>query len=212
MTEECLPDCNLNVCGDSNLSPTEVCDEGADDNVLEPGACAPDCSGFIETKEIAVAFADNGNLGGNPVSAADGLCPAGFQALIGVPGERQAANAPYQANAVIDWPIKPFTHYVDEDGETVWITDEVPLWGVRDGIPQDLVGPPYTGGVFGGTSASTGIRGDWTLNVSQNCQSWSTAASGASVSAGNSWTLDQYIDAGVTYNCDNVLALYCVEQ
>jgi hypothetical protein len=113
----------------------EGCDDGDGNNVLEVGACAPDCSRVIEEKVITMGvYISDGNLAPNPVASMDGQCDPGFKALFVVAGVRQATDGtPYTADDPIDWPIAPYTAYVREDGELVWITDESPLLGVRAG-------------------------------------------------------------------------------
>ena len=90
LDQSCLPDCNLNVCGDGNIGPEEFCDDGEGDNVLEVGACAPDCSTVIEEKVIRLGSGlDNGgDFQPSPVGYADAQCPTGHLALFAVAGER----------------------------------------------------------------------------------------------------------------------------
>lgn len=218
LTAECLPDCNLNLCGDGNLSPIEECDDGTDNNVLEPGACAPDCSAHIETKRIVVSAFDSalesGDFGPNPAAAADAMCPSGYAALIAVPGDRQVTNTPNGADALVDWPLAPYTAYVNDDDVQVWITDDTPILAVRDGLPMDLDAPISSPDDFGGPYVVTGLRQDWTANTGENCGNFESDSPVADLALGTASSDafflegDQFIDG-----CDDIIAqVYCVEQ
>jgi hypothetical protein len=84
LTAECRPDCNLARCGDGDVwAGGEGCDDGDGNNVLEIGACAPDCSRVIEEKVITGGnfIMGGGDFGNNPVAFADSTCEPGFAAL-----------------------------------------------------------------------------------------------------------------------------------
>ncbi len=216
LDQSCLPDCNLNVCGDSNVGQDEACDEGEDDNILEPGACAPDCSGVIETREIVISdFAiaeEDGNFGPNPLATADAMCPSGYDALINVPGERQVTNTPNQADAVGDWPLRPYTAYVDQNGELVWVTDSAPLLGVREGIPAPLLHPMSPSGGLG-VYVATGMNQDWTANVSENCSGFGSSSSTLDLRYGTASSDSDFLSGFVATPCNDTAAqVICVEQ
>ncbi len=217
LEQSCLPDCNLNVCGDSNVGPDEACDDGKDDNILAPGACAPDCSRIIETREIVVSnfklYEEDGDFGPNPVATADAMCPTGYRALVAVPGERQVTNTPNRANAVVDWPLRPFTAYSNVDGEIVWVTDVAPLLGVRDGLPESLEAAISATDFLGGPYVITGLRQDWTSNTAENCNNFSSTLPGIDLALGTASNLDLFLDGGQFFNCDDTTGpVLCVEQ
>ena len=213
LDQNCLPDCNLNVCGDGNVGPEETCDEGSDDNLLEPGACAPDCSGPIETRRLVASdfsiAQDDGNFGPNPLATADAMCPAGYEALLAVPGQRQVTNSPNQANAVVDWPLHPFTAYVNDDNELVWVTDAAPLLGVREGIPAPLINVIDSGGPF----AVTGLNQDWTTNTAENCNNFGSSSPSLDLRYTNLASDDTFLSGSVTTPCNDTFAqVICIEQ
>lgn len=181
LDQGCLPDCNLNVCGDSNIGPDEFCDDGEGDNVLEVGACAPDCSTVIEEKVITTgAFVDGGNLGPNPVAAADGACESGYRAMFVVPGLRVATTEPYGTAGSTDWVLSPYTAYVNYEGAEVWTTDETPLLGVREGTQQDLLAPltdENSQNLFD-YQIATGLSPDWTASNANTCNGWTSSSDG----------------------------------
>jgi len=230
LDQSCLPDCNLNVCGDSNLGPDEFCDDGADDNILEVGACAPDCSTVIEEKVIQGSTStEGGNYQPNPVGHADGQCPTGFQALLAVPGVRQATVAtPYTADAILDWPIEPFTAYVRTNGTPIWITDDTPLLGVRAGAPEPLTNPvvpvcvvDIPAGQFCFPSVRpTGLNNDWTLALTDSCNGWSSNSEDQTLSFGDMSSSTEFL-RGLTTTCATGTGpgtvgswptFYCVEE
>ncbi len=231
LDQGCLPDCNLNVCGDSNVGPDEFCDDGADDNVLEVGACAPDCSTVVEEKIIqSSSLTAGGNYQPNPVAHADAQCPAGFEALFAVPGVRQATVATaYTADAIIDWPLEPFTAYVRADGTPIWITDDTPLLGVRAGVPQPLTNPVVPVCVVNIPAGQfcfpavrpTGLNNDWTLALSNSCNGWSSNSQDQTLSFGDIRSSTEFL-RGLTTTCatgtgkagtgGSSPTFYCVEQ
>lgn len=221
LTGRCLPDCNLNVCGDSNLSPDEACDDGTG-NTLEIGACAPDCSRFIETKGLGISVNNgDGNFFPNPIGVADGLCPVGSLALLAIPGQRQATNGtPYSVDAPIDWPLQPYTAYVTASnsgplGELIWITDDTALLGVRDGRPADLLHPIFGSPQAPALGVVTGMRADWTTALTDNCNGWQSDSPEAGGRVGSPISLDEFLD-NREYDCSGASTLgtlvYCVEQ
>ncbi len=227
LDQSCLPDCNLNVCGDGNIGPDEFCDDGDDDNLFEVGACAPDCSRVIEEKVISFSSPfEGGNLQPNPVGFADGQCPAGTRALFAVAGVRQATNGtPFEADATIDWPLEPYTAYVRSTGTLIWMTDSVPLLGVRDGAAQPLenpVGlectiPPCL--IYG--PALTGLNPNWTTALSDNCNGWNSDSDASQLRRAYVNSPTEYLASSDLVGCslENVSGLgfelprfYCVEQ
>ncbi|MFN3181915.1 MAG: DUF4215 domain-containing protein [Nannocystaceae bacterium] len=213
----CLADCSLNTCGDGFVGPDEACDDGEDENVLAGGACAPDCSTIIETREIEISNIignGNGDFGANPVVAADAACPPGYEALLTDPGARQATNSPYEADFLIDWPLRPYTRYVNSFGDPIWITDDVPLLGVRDGAPQEVENLLVNGGGPFGYFVVTGMEEDWTpLSSGSTCLNFSSSSSGLAMQLGMAAHPLDFIRAeGVVYDCDQpLMRVYCVE-
>ncbi len=228
LEQGCLPDCNLNVCGDSNLGPDEFCDDGAGDNVLEVGACAPDCSRVIEEKVIRVGVSFiGGNLAPNPVGFADSRCNASDRALFAVPGVRQATNnTPNTADAQIGWPLRPYTAYTRPDGTLIWLTDEIPLLGVREGVAEPLTSPIVQpcvsgGGIFCAVLGPiiTGLDNDWTNATADTCNGWTSASESFDASGGDRSSSESYLNNSDT-PCSldgngasfQQPAFYCVEQ
>ncbi len=216
LTGACLPDCNLNVCGDGNVGPNEGCDEGEDDNAFQLGACAPDCSHVIEEKQILVSgTTTTGNLQPNPVGFADGNCAAGFTALFAVPGIRQATNGtPLEADSQIDWPLRPYTQYVNAAGEPVWMTDAVPLLGVRDSALLPLENPFIFVGNCQIRGVLTGLNDDWTNALDNTCNGWTSNSADLDANLGQPCLSEDYLD-DTGYRCDSLTPLvffYCVEQ
>ncbi len=226
LDQACLPDCNLNVCGDGNLGPDEVCDDGEDDNIMEVGACAPDCSRVIEEKIIQMGSNfSGGNLQPNPVGFADGQCPPSFRALFSVNDVRQANDGtPFAADALVDWPLQPYTAYVRGDGTPVWMTDATPLLGVRDGAPEPLensvaqacVMPPCL--VIG--PIISGLNSDWTTSASNTCNGWTSSSENDMVRRGYADSETEFISSPDLIDCvldDGGIGFlnprfFCVEQ
>jgi hypothetical protein len=205
------------------MGPREGCDAGSD-NALEVGACAPDCSGIIEERVIRIgAGFEDGALGANPVAAADGLCDPGFLAMFAVPGVRIATTAPNDSVGAIDWVLHPYTAYTRMNGTLVWITDSVPLLGVRNGLPQALVNPidpPCTGTCLIEGPVITGMQANWTSPAPLDCNDWMSGSSTVSTSYGDHESTTEFLlsatidcefvpDGGVTLNNARV---YCIEQ
>ncbi len=230
LDQSCLPDCNLNVCGDSNIGPDEFCDDGEGDNVLEVGACAPDCSTVIEEKVIRLSSTfGGGNHQPNPVGFADSQCAVGSRALFAVPGVRQATDGtPNEADDQIDWPLRPFTAYVRPDGTPIWITDATPLLGVRDSVVADLensIHPVCEGDpticFLSGWPVVTGMDQDWTPSLSDTCNGWSSDSADLDFSVGEKTSVDAFLETGTrvcsTATGDLIIfgsqpVFYCVEQ
>ena len=219
----CLDGCVLNVCGDGELDPgIEACDDGEDANVLEVGACAPDCSRTIVEKEIVgSATLGGGNFGGSPIAFADSQCDVGYSAMFVVPGLREASSSPFAGDGALDWVLQPYTAYVRFDGELVWITDESALLGVREGASQPLETPLFEAG-SASTRFITGMSDDWTSINSDNCNGWTSSSPSYDAHYGNPSSATDYLDAG-QFDCqawstivNMVLTdpafFYCVEQ
>mgnify|MGYP000176561760 FL=1 len=231
LDQSCLPDCNLNVCGDGNLGPGEFCDDGAGDNILQVGACAPDCSTVIEERVITgSSTVSGGNYQPNPVGLADAQCDAGYRALFSVPGVRQATVAtPYAADNQIDWPLAPYTAYTRADGTLIWITDSTPLLGVRDGAPVPLDNPVVqpcvpdvpNGVVCFSAVRPTGLNADWTPAASDTCNGWSSNSENLTLGYGDLTSATGFLEGESTV-CSTGTgdfglpgswpSFYCVEQ
>lgn len=227
LNQHCLPDCVLNVCGDSNVGPGEVCDDGDRDNVLMPGACAPDCSTVIGEKLITFSgVTEGGNYQPNPVGYADSRCPAGSLALFAVPGVRQATNGtPYAADALLDWPVSPYTAYTRADGSLIWITDDVPLLGVRAGSPQPLdlaIRAECTTEfcAFNNNRVVTGLNANWTNASVDTCDGWSSTSENVDFAVGASLSATEFLDSNEEVACSfgttavfgGTPRFYCIEQ
>lgn len=220
-TAACREDCTMASCGDDNVwEGVEACDDGMAGNQLEVGACAPDCSRVIEERIIIGGefLPDDGNLGGNPVGVADGSCPVGYGAMFVVPGVRHASVTPLAGDGQLDWVLHPYTAYVNDDDVLMWITDDVALLGVRNGVAMPLLAPP-TDFDFDQRVVS-GLSANWTNALTNNCNGWSS--SGGITNYGDPLSTTQYMYTG-TISCDgwyapgdqivyNLTYVYCVEQ
>jgi hypothetical protein len=215
--QACRADCQLNVCGDSDPGPEEACDDGPN-NKVEVGACAPDCSTIIEAKKIAFgAHVDNGNLGLNPVATVDGLCQPGQKALFAHKNVREF-------DPLTDWPLRPYTAYLNNSDEVVWITDSTPALGIRNGVQEPLENLILTGSsnaVF-----ITGLNTDWSTRSTKTCNGWSSASASHAAATGYRTDLNLFLDADTERPCNeitwytcyanqcipNFVRVYCVEQ
>ena len=203
LDQACLPDCNLNVCGDGNLAPDEVCDDGDGNNVLEVGACAPDCSTIVQEKVITVSggFVE-GNLSPNPVASADAMCEPGFSAMMVYPNSRRATTVPFETEDPIDWVLHPWTVYVRPDGVRVWATDETALLGVRDGTPMALEASIAAPSEAFGYQSPSGLSEDWTTAAGGNCDGWSSTAATVRYGRPDSADYPDYLRVAGTGSCD----------
>jgi hypothetical protein len=208
----CNAQCQPNVCGDGDKGPGEGCDNGAE-NGLELLRCAPDCSAIIEIKHFIVASKEltNSNLRPNPVATADATCPIGYKAFFAYGTNRRATTAPFKAQNSIDWVIRPYTYYYNDSENPLWLTDSVPLLGVRDGKFTALENrvSPVTAIIL------TGLNPDYTTLGTDNCQGWSSLQDSESKRYG----LPPASDASFMYSSEdtnacgmNWISFYCVEQ
>lgn len=218
---ECTEICTLAVCGDGITSPDEVCDEG-DDNGTDLGSCAPDCSKVVDAKTITLSynFSTNGDMGGGAaIDHVDSRCEAaglaGYKAMFADGTNRRASVSPYVGDGQVDWVLTPWTRYLRDDGELVWITDASALLGVRDGAPEPLLTPIASQLA---TSAYTGLQPTWLAELNSDCFNWTTNSSGASHFAGepDEVAIDRVL-AGITPaispgNCASSTVVYCVQQ
>jgi hypothetical protein len=224
LTAECRPDCNLARCGDGDVwAGGEGCDDGDGNNVLEIGACAPDCSRVIEEKVIELGemlTITDGDFGNNPVAFADATCDPGYLAMFSYPNVREAALDPFDSSGSIDWVLQPYTAYTRNDGTLLWITDDQPLLGVRDGEQGPLLEPllPACQGFCFTYRTATGIDTGWTTRVENTCSLWSSSSPALDVSLGGPYSVTDFLDyddAGDGYQCDGLnwlVSVYCVEQ
>ena len=134
----------------------EICDDGANLG-MEPGDCAPDCSAEVESRQITLGAAHDGNLVelaglGDLPERVDGLCPLGYKALFAFGGQRTGTLNSFAGDGQVDWPLRPFTYYLRDDATWIGTTDDAALLGVRDGVWVGLEHPisegdahPWTG-------------------------------------------------------------------
>ena len=200
-------------CGNGRVEGDEACDDG-EDNGLYLDACAPDCSRIIVTKHIVASPGTplaGGDLGSDPVATADSRCPSGYKAMFAYGTVRRAGTQPFDTTHSIDWPIQPYTYYVNTYENLVWITDEVALLGVRDGHFVGLV----TAILQGTDCFVSNIAVDGTTLNANNCAGWSSANSPDRKQCGMPiFTTADYLDAAnSTANCSTSYTnFYCVEQ
>jgi hypothetical protein len=208
----CNAQCQPNVCGDGDKGPREGCDNGTE-NGFELLRCAPDCSRIIEIKHFILAPKElpNSNLQPNPVATADATCPVGYKALFAHGTTRRATTTPFKAQNSIDWVIRPYTYYYNDRESPLWLTDSVPLLGVRNGKFTALEN--RTSAFIALTV--TGLNPDYTTLGINNCQGWSSIQNGEVRPYG----LPPNTDAGFMYSLDDarpcgtdLVYFYCVEQ
>ncbi len=207
--KECTALCKLNVCGDQDRGPGEVCDTGTNTGA-NVGDCAPDCSKLVEVKHIVVSVGmSTGALGANPVTTADGFCPAGHRALFVAGMVRRATTMANASVGAVDWVIHPWTQYRNATDQVIWQTRELPLLGVVGGVFTPLMNP--ISATIGG--ALTGLAPNWTTLQQNNCFGWSNATTTFSKNLGIiSSTSVGFINNGGTQTCDLANRFYCVEQ
>lgn len=218
---ECRPDCTLASCGDGDIwVGGEACDDGADDNALQVGACAPDCSRVIEERVLRLGESfSGGDLGANPIAFVDSHCAVGELAMFAYPGLREAAVNSFDTSGSIDWVLEPYTAYVRENGLLLWITDDVPLLGVRDGgqlsLLASVVNECPEGFICLEGRAITGLETGWTTSTVDDCESWTSSSTNdvARRGYGSSQTTFLY-DPAYTTDCQWPMdtQVYCVEQ
>ena len=214
--QACNADCQLNVCGDGDPGPDEGCDDG-DANALALGACAPDCSQVIEERHITFGRSpSDGDFGPNPVEVADDMCPAGYAAMFSYTDVRRASLSPWMGDGRIDWVLDPYTAYTNDDGELVWVTDETPLLGVRDGAPVPLENPfSYLCDTCAAAFTITGMQNDWTNIGADNCNGWSSNSSMEAAALGVlTDAVVDYLEVGTRSCAPFWLSVFfvCVEQ
>ncbi len=220
LTAACRPDCTPASCGDGDLwAGVEACDDGEGDNVLEVGACAPDCSRVIEEKVIELGSEiSDGDFGNNPVAFADSACGPGSLAMFAYPNVREAALDPFDSSRAVDWVLRPYTAYTREDGTLLWITDDTPLLGVREGAQEDLLAGVVPGcPLCINLSAITGLDDGWTTAVANSCSLWSSGSPGIEPDLGDPYSVDEFIvdgNPGFHGDCESLsfVYVYCVEQ
>jgi hypothetical protein len=179
------------VCGNGIVEVGEACDNG-DENALEPGACAPNCSTIIQTKRLQMSGEINGAaFQPNPVAYADSRCPPGYKAMFAFSNARVATTVGWQTVNSIDWPVKPFTAYYNLDDVLVWVTDEVALLAIRDGARQLPIDPFFPCPMFClGFKMVSGLLDDGTTSVSATCDGWTTTNQGFVYNQGSFTTLE----------------------
>lgn len=204
--------CKTNVCGDGDKGPSEVCDNGSE-NGLGLARCAPDCSALIGVKHIVVATTElpNSQLQPNPVAKADSLCKTGYKAFFAYGTARRATTSPLKAVNPVDWVIRPYTYYYTKDEKPIWLTDAVPLLGVRNGMFASLENPISSTNTF---VILTGLNADYTTLSADNCGDWSSVSTSDVKRYGRPATQDiNFMHADDTVECGTyTVSFYCVEQ
>ncbi len=204
-------------CGDGVLEDDEVCDEG-ENNGVEAGDCAPDCSALIQERMIVVAttnLASSFALGSDTVvGVVDDACVAEFGAgavsMFAHGDERRATVGPYAGDGAIDWVLEPWTRYVNDADELVWTTESIALLGVDGaGGTHDLLHPLWLSPE--NNPAFTGMNTDWTTQEDADCNGW-TMPAGGTMASGNPWFVGDwdFLRLPGTSNCGNSRGFYCV--
>lgn len=173
------------VCGNGVVEDGEVCDDGPMPELM-PGACAPDCSKVIDVKHIFKnGLIENSDLGPNPVAAADSLCPIGHKAMFVYGNVRVATTVPWQSVGSVDWPIQPYTAYVNNQEELIWVTDEVRLLAVRDGQQQPPIHPLFPCEPCIEGRMVSGMAPDGTNLLTDTCDGWTSTNPAVSFAYGS---------------------------
>ena len=85
--------------------------------------------------QVTTTYMSSGNFGN--LEDADLICEAfigmTYRALLVDGVGRVASQTAYKGDGRIDWVLLPYTRYLNEKGNLIWITDAVPLLGVRNG-------------------------------------------------------------------------------
>lgn len=213
-SEECTEQCTIAFCGDELVSLDEVCDDG-DENGTELGDCAPDCSKLVDTKIVTTSAGQTttGDLGPDTIATVDAACEAagltGYRAMFADGVNRRATVTPYVGDSQVDWVLTPWTRYVRDSGELIWITDESALLGVSGGNPGDFLVPIREFAI----GVRTGLRGNWVAQNVEDCFNWTSASVSAPENVGRGGEVDlDSVLAGLSNFCDIGLQVYCVEQ
>lgn len=202
-------------CGNGELEGDEVCDGGG--NIPLPGTCSHDCQAIVAEKQI---FAINPMKTGDFLSldAADALCTEAaekeglegtFKALISDGDLRVGSTTAFGGEATDDWPIQPYTGYVNPKGELVWVTGKLRLLGVLPGDPN--VPAPLLAVIAPETDFAvwTGLKNDWRSTT--NCEKWN-GGDQALGAAGKPQLKVDFLAAAGTPVCKTALGFICVEQ
>lgn len=207
------------MCGNGIVEAGEACDDGRDPP-LEAGACRPDCAGVIETRTIVLSSSlGSGNFGEDPVAFADSKCPAGYRAMFAFAEARRATSTPWLGDAAVDWPVAPYTRYVNDEGEELWITDAVALLAVRGGAHVDLeaaiTGEGCEPPCLDLEVMVSGLAADGTTLSEDDCQGWSAASNMSQGQVGSFVTGDYATGpVGCSFGANPLAshAFACVEQ
>ena len=205
-------------CGNNVVEGGEACDDGINAGA-EVGDCAPDCSTEIELREIVLSLSvfDGDIDGAGPgtiIENLDDACPFGYRAIFSDGEDRIATLTPNTGDGQVDWVLRPWTAYVNSDGELLAITDAAALLGLHGGVFSELDNPIVPDDLSG---TWTGLNQDWTaLEVNENCNNWTSATSDYEMMSGIAGTTDaQFLrqSQDYTYPCSVVLhEVYCAEQ
>ncbi len=195
------------ICGDGIVEGDEACDEPPQPTV---DGCTPQCAA-VPTRRVELSASFTGDLGEDPVAFADEACPDGYKAMFAFGDSRRATTQPWGAQGSVDWVLAPYTAYTRADGTLLWVTDDVPLLGVRNHSSQPLLAPLVA---TLGLGFMTGMRDDWRTLEGGDCAGWSTGAATEIKHAGVSGQVESFgfLDNGGEGPCTNFDAFYCVEQ
>ena len=204
-------------CGDGVVDDDELCDAG-DDNGVEPGGCAPDCSALIQERTIVVSVtnlaASFASGSDTVVGVVDDACEAEFGAgalaMFAFGDERRATVAAYVGDGAVDWVLDPWTRYLNDAGDLVWLTESIALLGVDGaGDTHDLHHPLWV--QVENNPVFTGMNTNWTTQVDADCNGWTLPAGGA-LGQGNPWFVEDWDFLRIPGNssCGNSRGVYCV--
>ena len=207
----------VEACGDGQLDEGEHCDDGPA-NGVQTGDCAPDCSAFIHERVIVVSEVDYDSafaFGSDAViPILDAGCEAEFgagaRALFAYGDERRASVGANAGDGAIDWVLDPWTRYLNDQGQLVWLTESVALLGVDgNGTPHDFEHALWV--YPENNPVITGLNTDWTTQDDADCGGWVSIAP-TPMASGNPW----FVDGGRSLrlpgltSCGNDRSIYCV--
>lgn len=96
-------------------------------------------------------------------------------------GAKIASLSPSKGDGQLNWVLRPWTRYVNESGQPIWLTNASALLGVNGAVFQGLINPIVPGSGF---LYVTGMKADYTVLPSvRNCNDWTSATASGSWAA-----------------------------
>ena len=158
----------------------------------------------------------SGNLMGyvsgaaNGVAAADSLCQADSKCPIGSSCQAMIVDSAQNRKALpnhINWVLESNTPYMNESGQLIGVTTTSAIFLTSTGLINPFSQTPTTP-----LTAWTGLEATW-YTYNGTCNSWATMAESLSAPAGTTTATNyQSITGIVLSDCNESMALYCVQQ